>query len=196
MVGTGGVRIRAIGVGGGRQRVADGNGGFVEVPGSIPLGSLFGLRGNLDCRAVVGTVVGRLGVGGGEGRAVIGVGEKFGRAPVLSRALVEDGDGAGQERVRGDGIAILKRIWEMVVGSGDDGGDGGKVAVGVGEGWREVVERVVRMVHVMAEAGRGKVHDGGIAVVGQARETVIGGSDDGSEGEDFAIGVGAEVGGR
>ena len=44
MVGPGGVRIRAIGVGRGRQRVADGNGVFVEVPGSIPLGSFLDLE--------------------------------------------------------------------------------------------------------------------------------------------------------
>ena len=83
----------------------------------------------------------------------MGVGEKLGRAPVLSHAPVGDGDGAGQERVGGGGIAILKRIWErgMMVGSGDDGGDGGKVAVGVGEEWCEVVGRVVRRVHAMAD---------------------------------------------
>ena len=125
----------------------------------------------------------------------MGVGEKLGRAPVLSDAPVGDGDGASQERVGGGGIAILKRIWEMMVGSGDDGGDGGKViAVGVGEEWCAVVGRVVRRVHAMAEAGRGEVYDGGIAVVGQVREMVIGGSDDGSEDEDFATGVSAEVG--
>ena len=50
----------------------------------------------------------------------MGVGEKLGRAPVLSHAPVGDGDGAGQERIGGGGIAILKRIWEMMVGSGDD----------------------------------------------------------------------------
>ena len=71
-----------------------------------------------------------------------------------------------------------------------------EVAVGVGEGWREVVGRVVRRAHVMVEAGRGEVHDGGIAVVGQVRETVVGGSDDGSEGEDCSVDVGAEVGGH
>ena len=124
----------------------------------------------------------------------MGVGEKLGRAPVLSHAPVGDGDGAGQERVGGGGIAILKRIWEMMVGSGDDGGDGGKVAVGVGEEWCEVVGRVVRRVHAMAEAERGEVYDDGIAVVGQVWEMVIGGSDDGSEDEDFATGVSAEVG--
>ena len=71
-----------------------------------------------------------------------------------------------------------------------------EVAVGVGEGWREVVGRVVRRVHVMAEAGRGEVHDDDIAVGRQVRETMIGGSDDGSEGEDCSVDVGAEVGGH
>ena len=75
----------------------------------------------------------------------MGVGEKLGRAPVLSHAPVGDGDGAGQERVGGGGIAILKRIWEMMVGSGDDGGDGGKV-VAVG-GVFGVPERVLDWVH-------------------------------------------------
>ena len=132
-------------------------------------------------------------IGGGEGRAAMGVGEKLGRAPVLSHAPVGDGDGAGQERVGGGGIAILKRIWEMMVGSGDDGGDGGKVvAVGVGEEWCEVVGRVVRRVHVVVEAGRGKVCGVGVGMLARDGEVaVLGSGNGGGEGN----GNGGEISG-